>query len=226
MTDSKLAPVDALVHQAIREEVGERLEGQEITAASTMAEITKVLGASAKQAATLIPAGATKAPRKVTDARSPETLARASLALVQATGNDSDLPAAFNQAGLNKEMLLQALESPDWQANVVSWCQKLIFSMNLPAITSALVTKAKMADPQAAKLLFEMFGKSELDRLDEQTKALSEASPETRLRHTKALIEDLQRMVTEQERAGAQATLVDAARAAAVSHLTERKQAR
>ena len=45
-------------------------------------------------------------------------------------------------------------------------------------------------DPAAAKYITEMVGRSDLDRLEEQPKALSEASPETHARPTQPALYD------------------------------------
>lgn len=231
MTESKLAPVDALVHQAIREEVADGFSaGEVITPENTMAGIQRVLGKSQKVASALIPASAIKAPKGgVQDARSAASLERAALSLVAANPDlppEEAIPAAMTRAGLTKDMLVQAFEAPDWQATVARLCQQYLFVTNLPAIVSALVTKAKLADPAAAKLLLEMFGKSDLDRLDETTRALAEATPETRLRHTKAIVEELTRYITEQERKGTDERALSEARSSALAHLVERQPQR
>lgn len=220
MTDSKLIPLDAMANAAIQQSV------QSQGGPDPLAEFSRVLSQPARSAGALVAPASLKAP-KTTDARSPATLQRAALATLVASGDPDEtaMLRALERAGVTKEMLPQMLESPDWAAVVARICQQYLYTFNLPGITAAQITKAKLGDTAAAKYLAECFGKSDLDQLDEQTRALSEADPQTRLRHTKMLVEDLQRFIAEVEGKAADTKKVEAARKAAIAETNSRRKA-
>lgn len=223
MTDSKLIPVEAMVNQAIREEAFG--DAEPVSTAQAMEEIAKVFGRPAKVAKTLIAERDTKAPKGAVDARSPATLSRAALSVLAASpeSDEEAVSKALLRAGLTKEMIPQLMESPDWAGTMARLCQQYLVVTGLPKMVSAQITKASLGDTAAFKALMEAFGKSEMDSFDEQTRALAEASVETRTRATKALIEDLQRLVSEREGALSKPGAVDEARSKAIASLTERR---
>lgn len=224
MTDSKLIPLDAITNRAIREEAF--ADGEPSDPSQMMADIAKVFGKPAREAARLISPADTTAPKKtVVDPRSPATLGRAALSLLAASPDTDEeaVSKALSRAGLTKEMIPQLMESPDWAGTVARLCQQYLVVTSLPKMVSAQITKAGLGDTAAFKALMEAFGKSDKDSYDEQTRALAEASPETRIRATEALIEDLQRLVAEHKGASAKPEAVAAARTKAIASLTERR---
>lgn len=213
-----------MVNRAIREEAF--AEGEPSDPSQIMEEISRVFSKPGKVAKSLIATSDTVAPKKaVVDPRSPATLGRAALSVLAASPDTDEeaVSKALSRAGLTKEMIPQLMESPDWAGTMARLCQQYLVVTSLPKMVSAQITKAGLGDTAAFKALMEAFGKSDKDSYDEQTRALAEATPETRLRATKALIEDLSRLVAEQEGQTANAASVEAARKAALAHLTERK---
>lgn len=220
MTDSKLVVIDALANAAMRKSIAQ--DDEELS--NPLEDFERVLGKPARIAAGLIPPQATKPP-KLTDARSAATLQRAALAVMVSSANPAEEATrqALEAAGLNRELFAQAIESPDWVPTIARLLQQYSFAVAMPAIISAQIQRAKVGDVQSAKLLFELFGRSDLDRLDETTKALSEASPETLARHTQGLLDDLQSLLNEASGKGADVAAVEQARAAAIASANTRK---
>lgn len=221
MTDSELVPFAAMAGRAMKESMAG--EGKQGGAIDPMAEFEALLGKPARVAASLIAPESIKA-KKVTDARFPETLHRAALATLFASGDQSEdaVLKALSAAGVSRETLPQVLESPDWQGVIARVCQQYLYAINLPSITTAQITKARMGDTNAAKYLAEAFGKTEVDR-DEQTKAMAEATPETRLRHIKMVREELDRIIQTQEGGGADKASVEVARQKAITEAQDRR---
>lgn len=222
MTDSKLLPLEAMTNAAIREEA---FSGSEpVSTAQAMEEIARVFGKPSRSAALLISPTDLKAPKKV-DARSPSTLNRAALSLLAASPDTDEeaVSKALSRAGLTREMIPQLMESPDWAGTVARLCQQYMYVTALPKIVAAQITKAALGDTNASKHLAEMFGRSDKDNYDEQTRALAEASPETRLRAAQASLEELQQIIADHSRAAAKPEAVAAAQAKAIASLTERR---
>lgn len=221
LTESKLLPLESMANRALQETVAQ--DGEVI---DPLAEFQKLMGRPSKVAGALIAPADTQA-KGLVDARSPATLQRAALAIM-ASASETDLPPeeavnrALERAGIPKEMLSQMFESPDWAGTMARFCQQYFYVTHLPRLVSAQITKGLLGDTAATKFLTEMFGKNE-DNYDEQTKAMAEADPETRRRHTKALIEDLQRLVDVSEGAAADKASVEAVRAKAIAEAQDRK---
>ena len=219
MTDSKVVVWDALANKAILEQAREGAEEAPVTIESLTNELERVFGAPAKQASSLVSRETLKPP-KVSDARSPATLQRVGLSLLDP---EVAVDQAFARVGVTKEMIPQLMESPNWQATMARICQQYLFVTGMPKLVSAQMKKAWNGDTGAAKLLVDMFGKAEMD-LDEQTKALVDATPETRLRATEALIEDLQRIVDTSKGKASSRKVIEDAQARAVASAQERKK--
>jgi len=220
VTESKLVPIDALVNKAVQDEAfGDE---RPVSATQALAEMQSFLQRPGSVASDLIPEQSVRPPKKRTvDVRAPDTLNRAALSLL-AKSPEEAVAQAMSRAGLTREMIPQLMESPDWAGAVARLCQQYLYVTHLPQIVSAQITKASLGDTAASKHLAEMFGRSDLESLDEQTRAMSEADPETVRRYTKGLIEDLQRMVDEQEGAGANQEALEAARSKAISQAQAR----
>jgi len=226
VTDSKLVPVEALVNRALREEAfGETEPGD---AGQMMADIQRVFGKPAAAARLLIAERDLKAPKGTVDARSPATMSRAALGLLAAAPETDEeaVSRAMAKAGLTKEMIPQLMESPDWASTVARLCQQYLFVTGLPKMISAQITKASLGDTTAFKALLEAFGKGEHEHLDEQTKALAHAAPETVIRSIDAQIEHLGAIRADLARSAVDAAKVSKAKAVALDDLTTRKPAR
>ena len=230
MTESKLLVLDAQVNRALLAEAAASRADDDgpVSLEQTLAEIESVMGAPARRARSLLPDEVLEA-AEVTDARAPATMEKAGYALLAGTGEGREgaIEAALSRAGITREMLPQLMQSEEWAGVVLRICQQWMYVTAIPKIVSAMIRKAEVGDVAASKhLVSDLMRMLKDDGVDEGTKALASAAPETVVRAIDAQIEHLSAIRADLARSKVNHALVEAAKEVAIDDLTTRKPAR